>query len=124
VDSFTANNWGVQTSYLPKENITDILKRDSVLAVFSHLTKINTPTSRQAKSPKVRLVQMSQLGYVSPGETPEGAQCGLVKNSAITNYISIERPENVVLEHVGPYINKVQTEQTPNAFMLNGVFRG
>ena len=124
VESFTANNWGVQTSYLPKENITDILKRDSVLAVYSHLTKINTPTSRKAKSPKIRLVQMSQLGYISAGETPEGMQIGLVKNSAITNYISIERPESVVLEHISQFINVKKTEQTPNPFMLNGVFRG
>ena len=75
VNSFTANNWGVKGSYMPKENITDHLKRDTHLAVYSHLTKINTPTSRRAKQMKVRLVNMSQLGYVCAIETPEGQQC-------------------------------------------------
>ena len=64
VSSFNSNNWGVQGSYMPKENITDNLKRDSIAAVYSHLTKINTPTNRRAKQAKVRMVQMSQLGYV------------------------------------------------------------
>jgi len=64
VSSFNSNNWGVQGSYMPKENITDTLKRDSIAAVYSHLTKINTPTNRRAKQAKVRMVQMSQLGYV------------------------------------------------------------
>lgn len=75
IESFTANNWGVAGSFLPKENITDILKRDSVLSVYSHLTKINTPMSRKGKAPKARLVQMSQLGYVCAAETPEGSLC-------------------------------------------------
>ena len=64
VSSFTANNWGVQGSYMPKENITDILKRDSITSVYSHITKVNTPTNRRAKQIKIRLVQMSQLGYI------------------------------------------------------------
>ena len=64
VSSFNSNNWGVQGSYMPKENITDSLKRDAISAVYSHLTKINTPTNRRAKQAKIRLVQMSQLGFV------------------------------------------------------------
>ena len=75
IESFTANNWGVQTSYLTKENITDILKRDSILSVYSHLTKVNTPTSTKVKSSRIRMVQMSQLGYVDAAETPEGENC-------------------------------------------------
>lgn len=75
VSSFNSNNWGVQGSYMPKENITDNLKRDSVTAVYSHLTKINTPANRRGKQIKIRLVQMSQLGFVCPVETPEGEQC-------------------------------------------------
>ena len=75
IESFNANKWGVQSSFMAKENITDFLKRDSILSVFSHLTKINTPTSRKAKSQKIRMVQMSQLGYVDAAETQEGENC-------------------------------------------------
>lgn len=124
IESFTANNWGVQSSFMAKENITDILKRDSVLSVYSHLTKINTPTSRKAKSPKIRMVQMSQLGYIDPGETPEGEQCGLVKNASMTCYISLDRPESVVIERVQDYISGAPNESQMNPFILNGVFQG
>jgi len=124
VSSFNSNNWGVQGSYMPKENITDNLKRDSIAAVYSHLTKVNTPTNRRAKQAKVRMVQMSQLGYVCVVETPEGEQCGLVKNTAITAYMSIERGENVIIEHISKYISKLPTEQLPTPVMLNGKFMG
>lgn len=275
VSSFNSNNWGVQGSYMPKENITDNLKRDSIAAVYSHLTKVNTPTNRRAKQAKVRMVQMSQLGFVCVVETPEGEQCltmdtpillangkwleigkikdgdevitvnpdglkqepskmhsyfkyhtkdkgkklfrlttengktiratedhpflteqgwkrvkdlelddslwiflgeevselvfikpegnytisklksielteddyvadfttvssnhsfiangfvthncGLVKNTAITAYMSIERGENVIIEHISKYISKLPTEQLPTPVMLNGKFMG
>lgn len=72
--SFEPNSWGVKSSYI-KENITDILKRESPLALFSHISLINTPTSRRVRTPSIRMVQMSQLGYVDPVETSEGANC-------------------------------------------------
>jgi len=263
IDSFTPNNWGLQSSYLTKENITDILKRDSILSVYSHLTKINTPGSNKVKSTKIRMVQMSQLGYVDAAETPEGAlcilettpvlmangewkqirdivvgdvvvsvnpttmertatpiqnpftfhtsttdkvmyrlkttdktidatgdhpfltqygwipmdklnpvldtvcvfkndkyyyqkiksiveiphaqvcdfttlsdnhsfiadgfivhNCGLTKNTAMTAYISLDRPEDIIMELIGKYISPVPTESTINPFILNGIFRG
>lgn len=77
VSSFSSKNWGikgVKNSYF-KENITDILKRDNILATYSHLRRINTPASRKVKRPNIRLVQQSQLGYVCPIETPEGETC-------------------------------------------------
>lgn len=262
VESFTQNNWGVQSSYMTKENITDILNRQSVLAVYSHLTKVNTPSSSKGKAPKARMVQMSQLGYIDPGETPEGHQClevstpvlmkdgswkpigdivegdevitvnpdnlvpspskitqpfrfhsalrkkmfrlwtedrefidgtedhpfltnrgwvkmenltyytkvcvlknnifefveigaieeippaevadfttissnhsfiakgfvthncGLVKNTAMTNYISLDRPESVIIERISKYVSNVPAITHPNPFILNGVFQG
>jgi len=126
IESFTANNWGVQSanSYMKKENITDILKRDSVLSVYSHLTKINTPGSTQVKTSKIRMVQMSQLGYVDAGETPEGQLCGLSKNASMTCYSSLDRPEEIVIEFVAKYVSNLPTDSQKNPFMLNGVFMG
>ena len=122
--SFQSNNWGVKGSYMPKENITDQLSRESILAVYSHLTKVNTPTSRKAKQAKIRMVNMSQLGYIGPAESPEGIQCGLVKNLAITAWISVERDENTILSKIGKYISKQPQENTPTTILLNGKFEG
>ena len=84
VSSFSANNWGVKGSFFSKENITDVLKRDAPLSVFSHLTRINTPTSRQARQPHIRMVQMSQIGYIDAIETPEGDQCFFERTPVLT----------------------------------------
>jgi DNA-directed RNA polymerase II subunit RPB2 len=124
IESFTANNWGLQSSFMTKENITDFLKRDSLLAVYSHLTLINTPTSSKGKASKIRMVQMSQLGYIGAAETPEGEQCGLNKNSAMTNYISLDRPKEVIYERVKDEIADLPSETHPNSFILNGIFQG
>lgn len=74
VSSFSSNNWGVKDRY-NKENITDYLKRDTMVATYSHLLRINTPTSRKTKSPHLREVQASGLGYICPSSTPEGESC-------------------------------------------------
>jgi len=63
VASFGSNSWGVKNSYI-KENITEALKRDTPLAVYSQIGRVNTPASRQAKQPSIRMVQPSQLGYI------------------------------------------------------------
>lgn len=74
IDSFRSDNWGVPGKKA-KENITDTLKRDNPLAALVHVTKINVPTNRRAKQPKIRQVHSSQTGYVCPSHTPEGEQC-------------------------------------------------
>ena len=122
--SFQSNNWGVKGSYMAKENITDQLSRDSILAIYSHLMRVNTPTSRKAKQPKIRMVAMSQLGYIGPAETPEGGQCGLVKNLAITAWLSIEKPENLVLDKITNFISGVGNESFSTTLFLNGKFLG
>ena len=63
ISSFGSNSWGVKGSYV-KENITESLKRDTPLAVYSQIGRVNTPASRQAKQPAIRMVQPSQLGYI------------------------------------------------------------
>ena len=123
IGSFEPNSWGVKSSYI-KENITDILKRESPLALYSHLTLINTPTSRRVKTPSIRMVQMSQLGYVDPVETSEGANCGLIKAKAITAKVTIDRDDSLVLEHIKDRISRTQTLGTSTILMVNGRLTG
>jgi DNA-directed RNA polymerase beta subunit len=75
VSSFSSNKWGIKGPHAKKENVTDILKPENLIARYAQLTRINTPTSRRAKQAGIRLVQFSSLGEVDPVETPEGAQC-------------------------------------------------
>ena len=121
--SFNSNNWGVKGAYY-KENITDILKRDNIIATYSHLRRVNTPTSRKAKQPTIRLVAMSSLGYICPVETPEGENLGIVKNLTTGCYISVERDELPIRQEILPYIQDDQDATHMAKCILNGRFLG
>lgn len=121
--SFNSNNWGVKGAYY-KENITDILKRDNIIATYSHLRRVNTPTSRKAKQPTIRLVAMSSLGYICPVETPEGENLGIVKNLTTGCYISVERDELPIRQEILPYIQDDQDATHMSKCILNGRFLG
>jgi DNA-directed RNA polymerase II subunit RPB2 len=96
VEAFTPNAWGVKpsktTNYkgFMKANVTDYLKRDSLIYTYSHLLRINTPVSRKGKLSHLRVLQGTQLGFVCPVETPEGDTCGIVKSMAVSCRLSTE----------------------------------
>jgi DNA-directed RNA polymerase beta subunit/intein/homing endonuclease len=114
IESFTANKWGVQSSFMAKENITDFLKRDSVLYVLSHLSMINTPTSKKAKAPKVRMVQMSQLGYVDAADTPEGSMCIKYDTSVLMSDFSWKQIKDIIEGDEVITVNPYTGERTPS----------
>lgn len=88
--SFQPNKWGYKDKP-NKENITDVLKRENSVAVYSQTGRINTPSSRQAKQPSIRMLQPSQIGTICPSETPEGGNLGLLKNLSMASIVSLER---------------------------------
>lgn len=60
--AFQTNSWPTK-SYI-KENITDTLKAETPIAVYSQIGRINTPSGRQGKQMNIRMIQPSQLGYI------------------------------------------------------------
>lgn len=90
VTSFQPGNWGVKHAH-NRENITDSLKRETPMAIYSQIGRINTPSARKAKSTQLRMIQPSQLGYICLAESPEGENLGLLKNLGVTTIISMER---------------------------------
>jgi len=103
VIAFNSGNWGTKNGVY-MENITDTLKRESIISTYSQMVKINTPTSKEVKQPEIRMVQNSQYGYVCPAETPEGGQCGLVKYKAVSCFISLARPD-ITTKYLSKYIS-------------------
>lgn len=87
IRSFQPNGWGEGRK---RENITDTLKKETPMAIFSQIGRINTPVSRKAKQPSIRMIHQSQIGYICPVETPEGENLGLLKNLSITAIISLD----------------------------------
>lgn len=125
VSSFNSTNWGIKNSTF-KENITEILTRHNMIATYSHLRRINTPTNRKAKQPQVRLNQMSQVGFVCVVETPEGEAVGLVKNLALAGTISIDRDPTIIRELIQPYLSAIRDDAQgySTKCVLNGIFLG
>ncbi|QIN54459.1 intein-containing DNA-directed RNA polymerase subunit RPB2 [Cedratvirus kamchatka] len=123
VDTFTPGSWGIKGSYA-KNNITDTLNRESVLSTYAQLTKINTPTRREAKQPHIRMVQMTQLGFIDAIETPEGRAVGLIKHKAIGAQSTPAEDDRLIIKQVLPLLNVTYSEQTPNGVLCNGKFIG
>lgn len=60
--SFIGPNWGVPGSI--KNNMTQTPNRESVVALYSHMTRIDVATNRNDKQPSIRMVHGTQYGYV------------------------------------------------------------
>jgi DNA-directed RNA polymerase II subunit RPB2 len=129
VKAFGPNGWTLKDKR-NGEDITDAVKRDTPLAIYSEIARVTVRSNKQTKSIDIRVIQPSQLGYICLYETPEGSATGLTKNLACTCYISLERDVNVILGTIkeGGYLsmfvseNKMDDDQSP--LLVNGVIRG
>jgi DNA-directed RNA polymerase II subunit RPB2 len=127
ITAFGSNAWGVKGAY-QKENIVDSLKRETPMAVYSQGGRINTPASRKARLASIRMLQPSQLGLICAFETPEGPSVGLVKNTAITEFTSMERPLNdfnsiIESKAADKFLSSERTDVHTAILTVNGVIR-
>ena len=123
-NAFTPNNWGPPgESRTKQENITDRLDRgQSLVAVYSHLLRINTPTNRRVQKASIRAVKARQIGYIDALETPSSKAIGLVENKAITCWISVERELNTITQIIIPHL-RTKSEKAgkyDSLVLLNG----
>lgn len=123
IDSFSKELWG-STRGTREVVVVDTLKRDTPLASFAHIRRISTPTNRRAKIRDKRLIHNTQWGAVCPVMTPEGEACGLVKDAAVTTYISLNSDENVVKARLQGRFVLIPTELMLYSLYLNGVHLG
>src|SRR5512137_1901703 len=71
-----------------RAGVSQLLDRTSNLAVLSHLRRVTSPLTRSQPHFEARDLHSTQWGRLCPNETPEGPNCGLVKNLALTVEIS------------------------------------
>ena len=69
--------------------MTQLLDRTNTLATLSHLRRLQSPLSRSQPNFEARDLHSTHWGRLCPNETPEGANCGLVKNLALMASISV-----------------------------------
>lgn len=63
-----------------RAGVSQLLERSNYVATVSHLRRIISPLSRAQPHFEARDLHPTQWGKICPTETPEGPNCGLVKN--------------------------------------------
>ncbi len=65
-----------------RTGVSQLLDRTDYIATLSHLRRVISPLSRSQPHFEARDLHPTQWGRICPTETPEGPNCGLVKNFA------------------------------------------
>ncbi len=89
--SLATGNWG-----RGRVGITQLLDRTNHISTLSHLRRLQSPLSRSQPNFEARDLHSTHWGRLCPNETPEGSNCGLVKNLSLSASISVGvNPEKV-----------------------------
>lgn len=71
-----------------RAGVSQLLDRTSYMGTLSHLRRVVSPLTRSQPHFEARDLHPTQFGKICPNETPEGPNCGLVKNLAFMCNIS------------------------------------
>ncbi len=79
-----------------KAGVSQLLDRTNYISSLSHLRRVVSPLSRSQPHFEARDLHSTHWGKICPNETPEGPNCGLVKNLAMSAYISVGTDEEAI----------------------------
>ncbi|MEM3421586.1 MAG: DNA-directed RNA polymerase subunit B, partial [Candidatus Hadarchaeum sp.] len=79
-----------------RTGVSQLLDRTNYIAAISHLRRVVSPLSRSQPHFEARDLHPTHWGRICPCETPEGPNCGLVKNLALMAEISTGTDESKV----------------------------
>jgi len=109
--ALATGNWDIK-SIPGMKGVAQLLQRLSYLSTLSNLRRVISPMQRDAKLVEPRKLHNTQYGYICPSETPEGESVGIVKNLALTSYItsnmSIEPVVNILKNNDVITIDNIQ----------------
>lgn len=114
---------GASTVTAYSKNITEPMRRTSLIDSISHTRQVNSPTSKNVKKAEVRSVQLTQIGFICPNDTPDSLMCGLTKNLACTTQVSTYVYPTLVFQTVGNRIFSIR-EHDMVPFVVNGMMLG
>ncbi len=113
-----------------KTGVSQLLDRTNYISALSHLRRVVSPLSRSQPHFEARDLHPTHWGKICPAETPEGPNCGLVKNLALMAYISVgtneEKIEDLLISLGVEQIEKLknQTYKKGARVFLNGILIG
>jgi DNA-directed RNA polymerase subunit B len=111
-----------------KAGVSQLLDRTNYMSALSHLRRVVSPLGRSQPHFEARDLHPTHWGKICPNETPEGPNCGLVKNLALQAYISIQIDEELVLQEAIELGIEPQafesSERNKSRVYLNGTYIG
>ena len=81
-----------------RAGVSQLLDRTSYMGTLSHLRRVVSPLTRSQPHFEARDLHPTQFGKICPNETPEGPNCGLVKNLALMCNISEGSDEQEIID--------------------------
>ncbi|PSP75753.1 DNA-directed RNA polymerase subunit B'' [Halobacteriales archaeon QS_1_68_20] len=101
-----------------RSGVSQLVDRTDFMGVLSHLRRLRSPLSRSQPHFEARDLHATQWGRICPSETPEGPNCGLVKNFAQAMELSkhVEDEQRLKRELAGMGVEGIPgIEQPPTA---------
>lgn len=102
-----------------RAGVSQLLDRTTNMSAMSHLRRITSSLTRSQPHFEARDLHPTQWGRLCPSETPEGQNCGLVKNAALIIDVSEGFPESD-LKWLLKDLNVVSVKQHGSRVYVNG----
>ncbi|MEM4507129.1 MAG: DNA-directed RNA polymerase subunit B [Acidilobaceae archaeon] len=122
--AIATGNWSLE-----RTGISQALDRTNWISLLSHLRRVVSPLSKVQAHFEARDLHGTHWGRLCPFETPEGINCGLVKNLALYSYISVGVDETFVenmlyeefgVQNIEELISTALKNGTPPEVMVKG----
>lgn len=99
--AFSTGNWTAgKTVKSSKVGVSQLLNRLNYISMVSSQRRVNTPADKNNKMIEPRHLHSSQMYLICPMETPEGQNCGLIKNLALFTKITLGTDTEVVMDQL------------------------
>ena len=112
--ALATGNWG-----RGRVGITQLLDRTNTVSTLSHLRRLQSPLSRSQPNFEARDLHPTHWGRLCPNETPEGSNCGLVKNLALAACTSVS-VDSEKMKQTLYRMGVVPVQETNEALRISG----
>lgn len=119
-------NWSAIRNSKAKTGVSQVLNRFNFQSYLSHCRRVVNPMPKDSIMSKPRQLHNTSWGMICNFETPEGHAIGLVKNLALSTYISTGFSDIVILEfiHKQCVVHDTCNARTPWIIFCNGKIVG
>ena len=104
-----------------RSGVSQVLDRTNYLSYVTHQRRVSSLLSRTHPHFEARDLHATQFGRVCPNETPEGQNCGLVKNLSMGAVISSDTPEAPLEKYLKEFgVKSPDSTKSSTVVYLNG----